>query len=225
MVEGRSLLRHRRGGRRWVWWSKTMVGGCRTGCGDGSRLCCRRRRRTRWVVTGRGCPTAMRWTRSCWCCGRGCSGMRSTRRGSVRVPRRTGVFRSDDDLLLWFAAAGHPLPALVEALLTAPGALDDDGVLAAGELVPTFVIDPCRRCSPEECSLGTSPTKAINSAAFRKRLKSPISVTRASAVSVSTPRRQRSLPTSTRHGCWSAVSRIARSSASIRASTRSSVCR
>src|SRR5712691_1541261 len=44
----------------------------------------------------------------------------------------------DDDLLLRFAAAGHPLPALVEALLAAPGALDDDGVLAAlaaGELV------------------------------------------------------------------------------------------
>ena len=44
----------------------------------------------------------------------------------------------DDDLLLRFAAAGHPLPALVEALLAAPGALNDDGVLAAlaaGELV------------------------------------------------------------------------------------------
>jgi len=32
---------------------------------------------------------------------------------------------------LRFAAAGHPLPALVEALLAAPGALDHDGVLAA----------------------------------------------------------------------------------------------
>src|SRR6266516_6911606 len=44
----------------------------------------------------------------------------------------------DDDFLLRFAAAGHPLPALVEALLAAPGALNDDGVLAAlaaGELV------------------------------------------------------------------------------------------
>jgi hypothetical protein len=40
--------------------------------------------------------------------------------------------------LLRFAAAGHPLPALVEALLAAPGALNDDRVLsalAAGELV------------------------------------------------------------------------------------------
>src|SRR6478736_1706123 len=44
----------------------------------------------------------------------------------------------DDDLLLWFAAAGHPLPALVEPLLAAPGALDHGRVLAAlaaGELV------------------------------------------------------------------------------------------
>ena len=129
----------------------------------------------------------------------------------------------DDDLLLWFAAAGHPVPALVEALLAAPGALDHDDVLAslaAGELVadvgrrracqadstssrrtwllPTLVIDPCRRRSPELCSDGTRPTKAINSSALRKRLKSPISATRASAVRVSTPRRQRSRPTSSR---------------------------
>src|SRR5712692_10504057 len=44
----------------------------------------------------------------------------------------------DDDLLLRLAAAGHPLPTLVEALLAAPGALDHRGVLAAlaaGELV------------------------------------------------------------------------------------------
>src|SRR5439155_26606706 len=44
----------------------------------------------------------------------------------------------DDDLLVRLAAAGHPLPALVEALLAAPGALDHDRVLAAlaaGELV------------------------------------------------------------------------------------------
>src|SRR5262245_8241564 len=44
----------------------------------------------------------------------------------------------DDDLLLRLAGAGHPLPALVEALLAAPGALDHDGVLAAlaaGQLV------------------------------------------------------------------------------------------
>src|SRR5207245_10890874 len=43
-----------------------------------------------------------------------------------------------DDLLLRLAAAGHPLPALVEALLAAPGAFDHDGVLAtlaAGEVV------------------------------------------------------------------------------------------
>src|SRR5439155_10266678 len=37
----------------------------------------------------------------------------------------------DDDLLLRLAAAGHPLPALVEALLAAPGAFDHGGVLAA----------------------------------------------------------------------------------------------
>src|SRR6266487_3577553 len=44
----------------------------------------------------------------------------------------------DDDLLLRFAAAGHPLPTGVEALLAVPGALDDGRVLAAlaaGELV------------------------------------------------------------------------------------------
>ena len=35
----------------------------------------------------------------------------------------------DDDLLLRFAAAGHPLPALVEALLAAPGAGADERVL------------------------------------------------------------------------------------------------
>ncbi|MDP9277436.1 MAG: hypothetical protein M3O76_04415, partial [Actinomycetota bacterium] len=86
------------------------------------------------------------------------------------------------------------------------------------------MIDPWRRFSPEECSLGTSPTNAINSAALWKRLKSPISLTRASAVSVSIPRRQRSRATSARHGSCSAVSRIARSSASIRASTRSTAC-
>jgi hypothetical protein len=86
----------------------------------------------------------------------------------------------DDDLLLGFAAAGHPLPALVETLLAAPGALDG--------------------FSPEECSAGTRPTKAMNSSALRKRLKSPISLTSASAVSMSTPRRQRSLATSPRQG-------------------------
>src|SRR5262245_37499446 len=37
----------------------------------------------------------------------------------------------DDDLLLRLAAAGHPLPALVQPLLAAPGALDHKGVLAA----------------------------------------------------------------------------------------------
>ena len=33
-----------------------MAGGCRIGCGSGWRRCCRRRRRTRWAVIGRGCP-------------------------------------------------------------------------------------------------------------------------------------------------------------------------
>ena len=35
-----------------------------------SSRCCRLHRRIRWVVTGRGCLTGTRWTRSCWCCGR-----------------------------------------------------------------------------------------------------------------------------------------------------------
>src|SRR5713226_7369056 len=37
----------------------------------------------------------------------------------------------DDDLLLRLAAPGHSLPARVQPLLTAPGALDHDRVLAA----------------------------------------------------------------------------------------------
>ena len=44
----------------------------------------------------------------------------------------------DDDLLVWLAARRHPLPALEEPLLAAPGAFDDERVsaaLAAGELV------------------------------------------------------------------------------------------
>ena len=42
----------------------------------GSSRCCRRGRGTRWAVTGRGCRIATRWTRSCSCSGRGCSGTR-----------------------------------------------------------------------------------------------------------------------------------------------------
>ena len=38
-----------------------------------SSRCCPRHRRTRWAVIARACPIAMRWTRSCWCCGRECS--------------------------------------------------------------------------------------------------------------------------------------------------------
>ena len=30
----------------------------------------------RWAAIGRVCVTVRRWTRSCWCCGRGCSGTR-----------------------------------------------------------------------------------------------------------------------------------------------------
>jgi hypothetical protein len=156
----------------------------------------------------------------------------------------------DDDLLLWFAAAGHSLPALVEALLAAPGALDDDGVLAAlaaGELVAdrrpaarvpgrldqqsadVAVADLGDRPLPALVAggvlRGDKSDEAINSSALLKRSKSPISATSASAVSVSIPRRQRKDATSRRHGSSSAVSRSARSSASIRASTRSTVCR
>ena len=141
-------------------------------------------------------------------------------------PDEAGEFAGagDDDLLVRFAAAGHPLPALVEALLAAPGALDHDGVLAAlaaGELVadrrpaacvpgrldssrrtwllPTLVIEP-GAARPEECSEGTRPTKAMNCSALWKRLKSPISVTSASAVSVSIPRKQRSRAANSCHG-------------------------
>ncbi len=35
----------------------------------------------------------------------------------------------------WGLPAGHPLPALVEALLAAPGVLEHERVLAAGEFV------------------------------------------------------------------------------------------
>ena len=127
----------------------------------------------------------------------------------------------DDDLLLRFAAAGHPLPALVEALLAAPGALEHERRLvrvggararsrpaAAGVRArPTRraagargVADLGDRALPAPlaggCSDGTSPTKAMNSSALAKRLKSPISATSPSAVRVSTPRKQRSRATS-----------------------------
>ena len=71
-----------------------MAGGCRIGCGRGLSRCCRSRRRIRLAVIGRGCPTGTRWTRSCWCCGRGCSGTRCTRLGSVPRRRRTAASRS-----------------------------------------------------------------------------------------------------------------------------------
>ena len=48
-------------------------------------------------------------------------------------PDEAGEFAGagDDDLLVWLAAGGHPLPALVEPLLAAPGAFDYRCVLAA----------------------------------------------------------------------------------------------
>src|SRR5947209_14543153 len=75
-----------------------------------------------------------------------CSRPRDSRSGAPEWllgrdrPDEAGELASagNDDLLVGFATAGHPLPALVEALLAAPGALDHDGVLAAlaaGELV------------------------------------------------------------------------------------------
>jgi CheY-like chemotaxis protein len=75
---------------------------------------------------------------------------------------------------------------------------------------------------------GTRPTKAISSSALRKRPKSPSSATSASAVSVSTPRRQRGLATSAAHGRCSAVSAIparAPRSASRRGRLRAGRCR
>ncbi len=138
----------------------------------------------------------------------------------------------------------------MKALLAAPGALDDGGVLAAlaaGQLVadlgrrrasqaastssrrrwalPDFVIEPCLRRSPEERSEGTSPVKPMNSSAVSKREKSPTSQTIPSAVRVSIPRRQRSWATSCAHGSRSVVWRTSRSSASMRRSTKSSAPR
>jgi hypothetical protein len=78
-----------------------------------------------------------------------------------------------------------------------PGGFDEQpaDVSAAGP------IDPRERYRPEERSDGTRPTKLINCSAVQKRLQSvPISATRPSAVSVSTPRRHRSQATSSRHG-------------------------
>jgi hypothetical protein len=48
-------------------------------------------------------------------------------------PDEPGEFAGagDNDLLVGLAAGGHPPPALVKALLAAPGALDHRGVLAA----------------------------------------------------------------------------------------------
>ena len=56
--------------------------------------CFRLVRRIRSAVTTRGCRTAVRWTRSCWCCAQGCSGTRSTGPGSARRARRTVASRS-----------------------------------------------------------------------------------------------------------------------------------
>src|SRR6266498_2133748 len=69
----------------------------------------------------------------------GCSGAPERLVGCDR-PDEAGELAGagDDDLLLRLAAAGHPLPALEEPLLAAPGSLDHDRVLAAlaaGELV------------------------------------------------------------------------------------------
>ncbi len=88
-------------------------------------------------------------------------------------------------------------------------------------MLPTLVIDPCVRFSPEERSLGTSPTKPMNRSAPLKRWKSPISTARLKALRVSIPRRQRSRATSEDHGPSIATSRISASKASMRASTRS----
>jgi hypothetical protein len=48
-------------------------------------------------------------------------------------------------------------------------------------LLRTFVIDPRRCDSPEECSVGTRPTSAVNRSAVLNRPKSPISPTSPSA--------------------------------------------
>jgi hypothetical protein len=53
--------------------------------------------------------------------------LRRDRRDEAGELARAG----NDDLLMRFAAAGHPQPACVKALLAAPGALNDDCVLAA----------------------------------------------------------------------------------------------
>ncbi len=63
---------------------------------------------------------------------------------------------SDDDLLLRFAAAGHPLPAGVEALLAAPCALDHKGVLAA--LAAREVIADARAAACVPGRLDQQPT-------------------------------------------------------------------
>ena len=63
-------------------------------------------------------------------------------------PDEAGEFAGagDDDLLLWFAPAGHPLPALVKPLLAAPGPFDHGRVvaaLAASELVADLRAAAC----------------------------------------------------------------------------------
>src|SRR5205823_7609852 len=80
-------------------------------------------------------------------------------------------------------------------------------------LLPVFVIAPCRRRSPLECSLGVRPRNGPSDSG-RNRCQSPSSTVNANAVSVETPRRQTSRLTTSTYGGAPASSAIALSSAS-----------
>lgn len=75
-------------------------------------------------------------------------------------------------------------------------------------LLPALVIAPWRRRSPLECSLGVRPRNGP-SACGRKRVQSPSSTVRPSAVRVEKPRRQQSRPTVSANGGSAASSAIA----------------
>ncbi len=150
--------------------------------------------------------TRRRPRRSCGACraardptsgGAACARSLRPRRAPVRTGRRGGRRGRG-------SAAAPPL---------VPGGFDEQ---RAGVAVAGLVDRPWRRCSPLDCSLGTSP-RIAPSRAGSSRCQPPSSTVSASAVSVETPRRQDRRATISRYGGAAATSAIVWSSLSRRA--------